>query len=130
MITGLFLVRSPGRAEKRSAGTSDQTVAAISIEKFKAKVQSPKARELFVDVREESEFREMRIPGTRNIPLSELVFQLQELAGYDRVYLFCLSGPRTHSAARTLAYLGLGNLVSVSGGLKAWKLAGFPVEGS
>jgi rhodanese-related sulfurtransferase len=71
-------------------------------------------------VREPSEFLESRIPGTRNIPLSEVCFGLEELRGCRRVYLSCLSGRRSMTVAKTLSYLGLQDVVNVTGGIRAW----------
>jgi glyoxylase-like metal-dependent hydrolase (beta-lactamase superfamily II) len=68
------------------------------------------------------------MPGTRNIPLSELALHWSELTSYKRVYVSCQSGRRSQLAASTLGYLGLRDVVNVTGGLRAWENAGFSVE--
>ena len=63
-----------------------------------------------------------------NIPLSELGMHLGEISRHPRVYLSCLSGGRSGLATRTLGYVGLQNVVNVTGGFRAWKNAGHPVR--
>lgn len=118
----------------RAAASEDDADAiarmstAITIEKYEAKIARPKRGDAFVDVRERSEFAAGHMPGARNLPLSELGLHLHELRGCERVYLSCLTGRRSSAAARTLAYVGLGNTVNVLGGFQAWKTAGYEIK--
>lgn len=83
----------------------------------------------WIDVRDPFEFRDGRIPGTINAPLSELGFRLEALRREGPVVLSCLGGVRSMTAARTLAYLGvLDRPVSLAGGFARWRDAGLPVE--
>ncbi|MGZ3698429.1 MAG: MBL fold metallo-hydrolase [Bdellovibrionota bacterium] len=106
------------------------SLAKINVEKYQSKLGEKSPDTLFVDVREPDEFQEARIPGTTNIPLSELAFHLSEIQGKKRIYLSCLSGRRASMAAQTLGYLGHPDVVNVSGGFQAWANAGLPVEKS
>ena len=55
----------------------------------------------FVDVREPDELATGTLPGTVNIPLSELASRFAELDPHRRVVLLCRTGPRsTHAPAR------------------------------
>jgi len=100
----------------------------IPVEKFRHKIQEQDPGNAFVDVRERSEFLDGHVPGMINIPLSEIGFHLAELKGHQRVYVSCLTGHRSAMAAATLSYLGLGDVVNVAGGFKAWTQNGFKVE--
>jgi glyoxylase-like metal-dependent hydrolase (beta-lactamase superfamily II)/rhodanese-related sulfurtransferase len=102
--------------------------AAISVEKYRLKVAHPVSGTALVDVREPFEFAEARIPGTRNLPLSEIAMSVGELLKYERVYLSCRSGRRSATVAKTLTYVGLPDVVNVTGGIQAWMHAGLPVE--
>lgn len=84
----------------------------------------------WVDVRDPWEFAEWRIPGTKNLPLSELGFHLGELRGAkERVVFSCLGGVRSKTAAKTLAYLDVVDQpISLAGGINAWRDAGAPIE--
>lgn len=103
-------------------------ITSISVEKYSHKIEKPDPAHAFIDVREEGEFRTGHIPGTRNIPLSEVGLHLDELARSARVYLNCQAGGRSTRAAKTLAYLGLHDAVNVSGGYGAWMNAGLALE--
>lgn len=120
-------VRAAAGEGEEDAGENARTATAITIEKYELKIGRPKPGDAFIDVREPHEFAEAHIPGTRNVPLSELGLRLHELRAAERVYLSCLSGRRSAAAARTLAYVGLGNVVNVLGGFQAWKGAGFEI---
>lgn len=110
------------------ASSSGERIAEISVEKYQAKLQAGSPSMFYIDVREEDEFAEGHIPGTRNIPLSELGLHLSELQGASRIYLSCQSGRRSATAAKTLQYLGFGDVVNVSGGFGAWLHSGLKVE--
>lgn len=103
--------------------------ASISVEKFKKKMDEKSSAHLCVDVRDEMEFQESHISGAINIPMEEIAFRLPKLRQAQRIYLICQSGRRSPLAAATLDYIGLSDVVLVSGGLKAWSAAGFPVLG-
>ena len=44
------------------------------------------------------------------------------------IYLYCKSGPMANWAARTLFDLGYKRVYNLTGGVQAWKQAGFPME--
>jgi rhodanese-related sulfurtransferase/glyoxylase-like metal-dependent hydrolase (beta-lactamase superfamily II) len=99
----------------------------ISVEKFKKKLEEHASGTEFIDVREPDEFRAGHMPGMRNLALSDLGADLPRLISAKRVYISCLSGLRSALAARTLAYLGVRDVVVVSGGFQAWNQVGYPV---
>lgn len=83
---------------------------------------------LFIDVREPQEFKQRRVLGLCNIPLSELLLHWDELRSAKHVYFFCQEGKRSLVAAQSLSHLGLKNVSDLHGGLLAWIAAGYPVE--
>ncbi len=86
-----------------------------------------KGEAVLVDVREVEEFAAERIPGALLSPLS--TFDPSSLSGLKgkRVVVSCLAGGRSMRAAQALApVLGAANVVSMAGGLGAWKQAGLP----
>ncbi len=103
-------------------------ITALQVDKYANKLRERGADTAFIDVREEFEYQAGHIPGTMNIPLSELVFHYHELKQAKRIYFSCQSGRRSMVAAINLSYLGLPDLVNVDGGFKAWALAGHTIE--
>jgi glyoxylase-like metal-dependent hydrolase (beta-lactamase superfamily II)/rhodanese-related sulfurtransferase len=84
----------------------------------------------WIDVRDPYEFQAGRIPGTQNIPMSELGFHLDRLRTLDSVVLSCRSGVRSLTAARTLQHLGVStDPISVAGGILRWQELELPMEG-
>lgn len=81
-----------------------------------------------VDVREPSEHRAERIPGSVNIPLSQLQAQADRIPTDKPVVLHCLSGGRSKAALEQCARMGLPVDTHMAGGISAWKAAGLPVQ--
>jgi hydroxyacylglutathione hydrolase len=78
---------------------------------------------LVVDVRTEREWRENRIDGTVNLPLSSLPARLDELPRGRRLVVLCRSGYRSSIAASVLRRSGFGDVVDLAGGIDAWAAA-------
>ena len=88
-----------------------------------------KANELLLDIREPEEFQEGRVPGARNIPMGEVTQHAEELARFDKIYIYCRSGRRAQNVWLDLAQKGLKNMLVVSdGGMLDWNALGFEVE--
>lgn len=86
----------------------------------------------FFDVREESETEQgvifgARIPG-RSFLEMKVTEQVPDLE--SQIVLYCASGVRSVVAAASLRALGYTRVMSLTGGLAAWKAEGFPVEKS
>ena len=80
-----------------------------------------------VDVRERWEYKEGRIPGAENIPLSEFLGRINELR--EPLVLVCASGNRSGQAAHYLTEHGLLNEVAnLVGGTIGWRERGLPIE--
>jgi rhodanese-related sulfurtransferase len=85
-----------------------------------------------IDVRTAPEFQEVRIAGSRLMPLDKLDatgLLGADTAGHECV-LICRSGNRARKAAERLSAAGLNKLSVLDGGLQAWEQAGLPVERS
>lgn len=52
----------------------------------------------------------------------------QHLDKEKPVYVYCLGGPRSSAAANYLKQQGFKKVISLEGGINAWKMAGKPVE--
>src|SRR5438067_1369347 len=84
-----------------------------------------------VDVREQHEYDEGRLPGAIHVPRGHLETRIEN-AVKDKdahVILYCQSGNRSAFAADTLQReLGYSNVESMTGGITLWKDRGYEVE--
>lgn len=79
-----------------------------------------------IDVREPGEFAGEHIPGATLVPLSK--FDLRKITqnADTQLVLYCRSGSRSQMAAQKLLEAGFESVSQLSGGIGAWKEAGFP----
>ena len=80
-----------------------------------------------LDVRRPGEYSQGHIAGVRNIPLSELASNLQQLREHKPLAIICQGGYRSSMAASILMANGFTDLINVRGGFAAWKKEGFPI---
>lgn len=85
---------------------------------------------VLLDVREPAEFADGRLPKAVNVPLSQIGARANELAKFKGrpVVVYCERGQRSRRAGGALAKIGLQELYTLTGGFRAWKDAGLPVE--
>jgi rhodanese-related sulfurtransferase len=81
-----------------------------------------------LDVRTQEEWDEYHAPDTTLIPLDELEGRLNELPQNEEIVVVCRSGNRSQAGRDILRNNGFEQTTSVSGGLKAWRAAGYPIE--
>jgi rhodanese-related sulfurtransferase len=83
-----------------------------------------------VDVCEAAEFAAGHVTGSKNVPLSTLESKLGGVVKNKTVplILVCQSGARSGRAVQIAKKLGYQQVLSLGGGLAAWKEANLPVE--
>ena len=79
---------------------------------------------VLVDVREHDEWDAGHAPGALHIPLHDL--RPESIPAGAAVMCVCRSGNRSGTATRVLRAAGI-DAVNVSGGMRSWSAAGFPV---
>ena len=84
----------------------------------------------FVDVREDGEFAVDRAAGARHIGRGVLERDVETLIPDKAapIVLYCGGGYRSALAADNLQKMGYTNVISMDGGIRAWREAGFPIE--
>jgi rhodanese-related sulfurtransferase len=82
---------------------------------------------VLIDVREQNEFDEARVPGATLIPLSEFAQRFEEMPKDQEIVLMCAGGVRSAQAAQFAAQHGF-KLTNLEGGINAWQAQGLPVE--
>lgn len=74
---------------------------------------------LLLDVRTEEEFNENKIEGAINIPLQDLLYNLDELEEYadKKIVVYCRSGHRSVTACNLLNMEGFNDLYNLDKGI-------------
>lgn len=83
---------------------------------------------IVLDVRSVREWRDKRIEGSVNIPLSRLREHLGELPRDRRILVHCAAGYRSSIAASILQQQGVTDLIELTGGIAAWEAANLPLQ--
>jgi len=99
------------------------------------RIDAARARELYqtdgtiwIDVREQNEWNEGRIPGSRLVPLNALLLSPRKYLNGDNVVFYCAQGIRSAVACEVAAAIGLTKIYNLEGGIIDWAAEGFPVE--
>ncbi|CAN5564246.1 MBL fold metallo-hydrolase [soil metagenome] len=83
---------------------------------------------LVLDVRQLDEYASGHIPGAVHLHAGDLPERLSELPRDRELLTVCASGYRSSVAASLLQQAGFTRVGWVSGGVPAWRAAGFPVD--
>jgi rhodanese-related sulfurtransferase len=84
----------------------------------------------FIDVREDGEFAVDRAGGARHLGRGVLERDVETMIpDHDApIVLYCGGGFRSALAADNLQKMGYTQVISMDGGMRAWREAGYPVE--
>jgi rhodanese-related sulfurtransferase len=86
---------------------------------------------LVLDSRPADEYVNMNIPGSINVPVSELVFRFFQLGVSPDTLIVVNCAGRTRSLVGTQSLINAGipnQVVAMRGGTMAWQIAGLPLE--
>lgn len=82
-----------------------------------------------IDIREQNEWDEARIPGATLKPMSSISDWYEDLPREQTVILYCRSGQRSAQAVKALVeQAGFENVFNMTGGIIAWAGADLPIE--
>ncbi|GAP09865.1 rhodanese-related sulfurtransferase [Bellilinea caldifistulae] len=79
-----------------------------------------------LDVRQPEEWNELHVPGATLIPLDQLPQRISEVPKDKEIVVICRSGNRSQAGRDILLQAGYEKVTSVSGGIIAWRNAGYP----
>lgn len=84
----------------------------------------------FLDVREDHEFAKDHAKGARHLGKGILERDIETVVPDKQaaIVLYCGGGYRSALAADALRQMGYTNVVSMDGGIRAWREAGYPLE--
>ncbi len=101
----------------------------ITVAEVKAKLDAGESFH-FIDVREDHEWNQDHAAGASHLGRGILERDIEKVVA-DRaaeVVLYCGGGFRSALAADNLQKMGFRNVLSMAGGIKAWRDAGYPME--
>ena len=103
----------------------------LTPEEIKALLDDPNERTIVIDVRPVTEYRNMNIPGSTNLPGCEVTYRLAEVVKDPdtTIIINCAGRTRSIIGTQTLLNAGVPNrVVALKGGTMNWQLSGFDLE--
>ncbi len=84
----------------------------------------------FLDVREDNEFAKDHAQGAKHLGKGVIERDIETVVPqkHDQIVLYCGGGFRSALAADALQQMGYTNVISMDGGIRAWREAGYPIE--
>ncbi|PIR26361.1 MAG: hypothetical protein COV43_02010 [Deltaproteobacteria bacterium CG11_big_fil_rev_8_21_14_0_20_42_23] len=79
---------------------------------------------LLIDIREADEYNREHIPGSKNIPLSQLAQYDFSREKNKTAFFLCARGNRTKQAQDIIQNIGFEQVYCLEGGLGQWKMCG------
>ena len=90
------------------------------------KILNNKGKEeiLLLDIRTKEEYDECKIDGAINIPLQDLLYEVDDLSDYKnkKIIVYCRSGHRSITACNLLSISGFDNLYNLEKGILDYRL--------
>jgi len=86
---------------------------------------------IFLDIRDESDYRSGHIPNAIHIPLNQLASRIDELKKHrDKpVIAYCRTGNQSNGAGSILKKHGFDTVYNLDGGITAWQKSSLPITG-
>ena len=106
-----------------------QRVRECTVAEVKARLDQGEPFHL-IDVREDHEFLRDHAKGACHLSKGIIERDIETAVPdkEDKIVLYCGGGFRSVLAADSLRQMGYVNVVSMAGGIRAWREAGYPIE--
>jgi rhodanese-related sulfurtransferase len=113
----------------RLVGEARRQIRECSIAEVKARLDRGE-RFHFIDVREDGEYAVDHAAGARHLGRGVLERDIEILIPDQDadIVLYCGGGYRSALAAESLQKMGYRRVLSMDGGIRAWREAGYPLE--
>ena len=103
-------------------------IPTIDVAEAERRLREDPAGPILLDVREASEFAEVRAPGALLVPTSTFMTRVGDLPPDRPLLVVCHLGGRSAAVAGYLIRAGRTDVVNVAGGMEAWERAELPVR--
>ena len=99
------------------------------VDPLQATQLSNRENAVFLDIRDDGEYKGGHIPDAVHIPIRQLPDRIAELKKHRDcpVIAYCRSGSRSNGAGSILRKHGFENVYNLSGGIAAWQKASLPL---
>lgn len=84
---------------------------------------------VLLDVRENDEVANCKIPESIHIPLAEVNTRFKELDPQKEIVVYCAAGVRSARASKILDNAGFKKVKNLKGGIRSWTASGGTVVG-
>jgi len=123
---------SGGKTVAQLLSEAAAIVPFMSLDELKARIEQRDAALIVLDVRERDAYSAAHVPGARHLPRGQLELRVNEELPDPtlRILTVCEFGRISTLAAATLRQLGFQRAIALDGGMKAWREAGYPLEGA
>jgi rhodanese-related sulfurtransferase len=129
MLFSAFPAQAAEKTPEEMVKEAKAAIKEASVDEVKKIVDEKKSTIVLLDVRDSYELEQGMIPGAINISRGQLEFKVRMILP-DRnakIIVYCGLDLRSPLATKTLNDLGYRNAVNMTGGLKAWSEAGYPL---
>ena len=128
IISGSGYATAAGKTPDQLVKEAKASIKEISVNDVKSMIDG-KEKIILLDVRDKNEFEEGSIPGALNISRGMLEFKVALVIPDKnaKIIVFCGLDLRGPLATKSLNEMGYVNAVNMTGGLKAWKEAGYAI---
>ena len=102
-------------------------IPSIDVTEAERRLREDPTGPLLLDVREVTEFVEVRVPGAVLVPTSVFMARMAELPADRPLLVVCHVGGRSAAVTGYLVRTGRTDVANEVGGMEAWVRAGLPV---
>jgi len=108
--------------------TQSSALPTVDVGEAERRIREDPAQPVLLDVREMTEFVEVRAPGALLVPTSTFTSHIDDLPKDRPLLVICRTGVRSAAVTGFLARSGRDDVANVAGGMEAWERAGLPIR--
>lgn len=108
--------------------TQTSPLPSVDVAEADRRLREDPAHPILLDVREMTEFVDVRAPGAMLLPTSALAARIDDVPTGRPLLVVCRTGVRSAAVTGFLVRSGRSDVFNVTGGMEAWERAGLPIK--